>query len=140
MFKRALGLGIVSGLLAGLVSLAYARIYHSSLGADFSRVAKPVGIMTASLAGAVSAAIGYWVLDKWLKQRGEIVFNFLFVILSFATVVGAFGAKLPLDIEAPELFPGLVVPMHFFPALGWFTLKPLFFPRRSPQSGSQGRG
>jgi hypothetical protein len=90
MFKKALGLGIVSGLLAGLVSLAYARIYRSSLGADFSRVAKPVGIVAVSLAGA-------------------------------------FGAKLPLDIEAPELFPGLVVPMHFFPALGWFTLKPLFF-------------
>jgi len=26
----------------------------------------------------------------------------------------------------PELFPGLVVPMLFFPALAWFTLKPLF--------------
>jgi thiol:disulfide interchange protein len=136
MFKRALGLGIVSGLLAGLVSLAYARIYHSSLGADFSRVAKPVGIMAASLVGGVLAAIGYWVFDKWLKQRGEIVFNFLFVILSFATVIGAFGAKLPLDIEAPELFPGLVVPMHFFPALGWFTLKPLFFPKGRSQGGS----
>lgn len=135
MFKKALFLGIVSGLLAGLVSLAYAKLYinflgDSSTGAGFSKVASPLGIILSSLAGGILAAIGYWALDKWLKQRGEAVFNFVFVILSFLTILGPFGAKLPLDITSPELFPGMVIPMHFFPALAWFTLKPLFFRKR----------
>jgi hypothetical protein len=130
MFKSALALGIISGSLAGIASLVYAHVYHSSLGADFSKVATTVSIVATSIIGGALAAIGYWVLDKWLKQKGEIVFNFLFVILSFASMLLAFGAKLPLTLEAPELFPGLVIPMHFFPALAWFTLKPLFIRQR----------
>jgi hypothetical protein len=131
MFKKALSLGIISGLLAGFVSLIYAHVYHASLGADFSKVAGSVAIVTGSLTGGILAAVGYWVFDKWLKQWGEIVFNVLFVILSFATMLPAFGVKLPLDLEAPELFPGLVIPMHFLPALAWFTLKPIFFRQKS---------
>ncbi|HEX9509821.1 MAG TPA: hypothetical protein VF939_05030 [Puia sp.] len=126
MFKKALLLGIVSGLLAGIAALVYARVYHSSLGADFSKVATSVKIVAGSLFGGVLAAIGYWLLDKMLKEKGEIVFNFLFSILSFATLLAPFAVKLPLDIETPELFPGMVIPMHFFPALAWYTLKPLF--------------
>ncbi len=127
MLKKSLALGIVSGLLAGIASLVYAKVYHSSLGADFSKVARTVGILAASVFGTVLAALGYWVLNKWLKDKGEIVFNFLFVLLSFASILGPFATKLPLDLEAPELFPGLVIPMHFFPVLAWHTLKPLFF-------------
>jgi len=126
MFNKALLLGIVSGLLAGVTALVYARVYHSALGADFSKVAWPVRIVAASLFGGVLAAIGYWILDWKLKDKGEIVFNFLFSLLSFASLLAPFGAKLPLDIEAPELFPGMVIPMHFFPALAWYTIKPLF--------------
>ncbi|HMH21692.1 MAG TPA: hypothetical protein VK563_07945 [Puia sp.] len=126
MFKKSLALGITAGILSGIVSLAYAKVYHSSLGADFSKVAGPAAIMTSSLLGAVLAAIGYWALDQKWQRKGEIVFNFLFVILSFATLLAPFGAKLPLDLEAPELFPGLAIPMHIFPALAWFTLKPVF--------------
>jgi len=128
MLKRSLALGIVSGLLAGIVSLAYAKIYHSSLGADFSTVAGMTSILAGSVFGGLLAAFGYWLLTKWLRQKGEIVFNLLFVILSFASVLAPFAVKLPLTLEAPELFPGMVVPMHFFPALAWLTLKPLFFP------------
>ncbi len=127
MLKRSLGLGVVAGMLAGVASLVYARVYHSSLGGEFSKVVKAAGIMASSVFGTVLAALGYWILNKWLKGKGEIVFNFLFVILSFASILGPFATKLPLDIEAPELFPGLVIPMHFFPVLAWHTLKPLFF-------------
>lgn len=127
MFKKSLLLGIVSGIMAGIVSLIYAKVYHSSLGADFSKVATTERIFASSIFGTVLAAIGYWALDKWLRKNGEIVFNLLFAILSFATLLAPFATKLPLDLEAPELFPGMVIPMHLFPALAWFTLKPLFF-------------
>jgi drug/metabolite transporter (DMT)-like permease len=126
MFKKSLALGIVAGLLAGIAGAVYARVYHQSLGADFSKVASTVRIIAASVTGGVLAAIGFTLLDKWLKARGEIVFNLLFSLLSFATLLAPFAVKLPLDLEAPELFPGMVIPMHFFPALAWFTLKPMF--------------
>ena len=126
MFKKLLLLGLVSGVLAGLAGLIYQKIYTNSLGADFSAIAKPVGIVIVSILAGLLASIGYGLLTKWLPRAGEIIFNFVLVILTFASILGPFATKLPLDIEMPELFPGLTVPMHFFPALAWFTLKPLF--------------
>jgi len=126
MFKKLLLLGAAAGLSAGVGSVIYARIYNSSLGTDFSYPVKPVGIIAASLFGCILASVGYWLFSKWLKATGEIVFNFVFTLLSLASIIGPFAFKLPLDIEMPELFPGLVIPMHFFPVLLWFTLKPLF--------------
>src|SRR4051812_33094666 len=114
MLKRLLLLGVTSGVLAGLASVIYQRVYTSSLGADFSAIAKPAAIILSSVVGCLLAAFGYWLLNKWLKSKTEVVFNFTFVILSFASILGAFATKLPLDVASPELFPGLVVPMHFF--------------------------
>jgi ABC-type branched-subunit amino acid transport system permease subunit len=126
MFKRALFLGIVSGLLAGIAGIVYAHIYYSANEADFSKIVTSVKIVSSSLFGGVLAAIGYTLLVKALRTRGEIVFNLLFTILSFASLLLPIAYKLPLTIETPELFAGMVIPMHFFPALGWYTLKPLF--------------
>jgi hypothetical protein len=126
MFKKLLLLGLVSGVLAGLVALIYQKIYTNSLGYDFSAIAKPVNIVIVSILAGLLASIGYGLLTKWLPRAGEIIFNFVFVILTFASILGPFAMKLPLDVEMPELFPGLTVPMHFFPALAWFTVKPLF--------------
>lgn len=126
MFKRSFLLGLVSGLLAGVASLIYAKVYYNSLGVDFSAVAATSSILAASVLGGVLAAVGYWLLNKLLKTKGEIVFNFLFTILSFVTILAPLATRLPLTVEMPELFPGYTVPMHFFPALAWFTLKPLF--------------
>jgi hypothetical protein len=126
MFKKALLLGIVSGLLAGIAGLIYAHLYFTINEADFSKVASAVRILSSSLFGGVLAAIGYTAFLKLLKDKGEIVFNLLFTILSFASLLLPIAFKLPLKIETPELFPGMVIPMHFFPALGWYTLKPLF--------------
>ncbi|NII25453.1 hypothetical protein HB364_10195 [Pseudoflavitalea sp. X16] len=126
MFKRSFLLGLLAGVLAGVASLIYVRVYTSSLGADFSTVASTTSIIVGSVLGGVLAGVGYWLLNKLLKNKGEIVFNFLLTILSFASILAPLAARLPLDVEMPELFPGLTVPMHFFPALAWFTLKPLF--------------
>jgi len=126
MFKRLLLLGVLAGLLAGVASMIYQRVYTSSLGADFSMVISPLSIFASSVLGCLLASIGYWLLDKWLKHRGEVVFNFVFTIVSIVSILAVFAVKLPLNVETPELFPGLAVPMHFFPALGWYTLRPLF--------------
>ena len=126
MLKKSLGLGFISGLLAGIAGVIYAHLYYTINEADFSRVASTINILAASLFGGVLAAIGYTLLDKWLKTRGEIVFNLVFTLISFITLLGPIAVRLPRNIDTPELFPGMVIPMHFFPALAWFTLKPLF--------------
>jgi hypothetical protein len=126
MFKRSLLLGFTAGVLSGIVCLIYQRVYAKTT-ADFSLIAKPFNIVVACIIGCLIAATGYMLFVKWFKSRGEIIFNFVFVIISFATILAAFAAKLPRAVDTPELFPGLVVPMHFFPALAWFTIKPLFF-------------
>ena len=126
MLKKLLILGVVSGILAGIVGLIYQKVYASSLGDGFANVAKPVNIMISCLLGCIIAAVGYFLLSKVLKSNTEPVFNLLFTILTFATILGPIAAKLPLETEMPELFPGLAIPMHFFPALAWYTLKPLF--------------
>lgn len=132
MFKRSILLGAVSGLLAGIASIVYQKVYAASLGYDFAMIAQPVAIFAASMLGGLVAGILFFFLNRWLKARGEVVFNFFFVILSFVSMLLAFAMKLPLEVEMPELFPGLVVPMHFFPALAWFTLKPLFIRSYDP--------
>lgn len=126
MYRKSLALGIVSGLLAGIAGVIYARVYYSINEADFSGVVSTVKIITASLIGGALAAVGYSLLDRWLRARGEIVFNLLFTLISFITLLGPIAVRLPRNIDAPELFPGMVIPMHFFPALAWFTLKPIF--------------
>jgi hypothetical protein len=126
MFKKLLLLGLVSGVLAAVAALIYQKIYTNSLGADFSAIVKPVNIVIVCTLAGLLASTGYGLLTKWLPRAGEIIFNFVLVILTFASILGPFATKLPLEVEMPELFPGLTVPMHFFPALAWFTIKPLF--------------
>jgi len=126
MLKKLLLLGVISGLLAGIASIIYQKVYAASLGEGFNETVTIAKILGSSLAGTLIAAIGYLLLSKVLKGNTEPVFNLLFTILSFVTILAPFAAKLPMTIEAPELFPGLTIPMHFFPALAWFTLKPLF--------------
>ena len=126
MFKKLLLLGLVSGVLAAVAALIYQKIYTNSLGADFSAIVKPVNIVIVCTLAGLLASTGYGLLTKWLPRAGEIIFNFVLVILTFASILGPYATKLPLEVEMPELFPGLTVPMHFFPALAWFTIKPLF--------------
>ena len=113
-------------MLAGIAGVIYAKIYFTANEADFSKVASTVSILAASLFGGVLAAIGYTLSDRLLKTKGEIVFNFIFTLLSFASLLMPIGHRFSPPIDTPELFPGMVIPMHFFPALGWYTLKPLF--------------
>lgn len=119
-------LAVLVGVLSGIAGIIYQKVYIETVGEGFIDIASVKNIMAACLLGAFVAAIGYYLLSLVLKGKTEMVFNILFVILSFASILGPIGFKLPLEQDSPELFPGLTVPMHFFPALGWFALKPFF--------------
>lgn len=129
MLKKILLLALLAvlvGVLSGVAAIVYQKVYIETVGEGFVNIASVASIFKYTLAGAFVAAIGYLLLSLVLKGKTDMVFNLLFVVLTFASILGPIGAKLPLEQEMPELFPGLAVPMHFFPALGWFALKPLF--------------
>ncbi len=126
MFKRFFLHGLVSGLLSALAGYVYYRIWFFATLVDFSMVLGPVRIISLNILAGMVAAFINWLLVSRLKQNGEKVFNLIFSVASFSLVIIPISISLPLDVKFPELFPGLAVPMVFFPALAWFTIAPFF--------------
>jgi len=126
--KKKIIHGTIAGILSGITSVAYMFSYSSNMQVDFSSIANPVMIILTSTIGLLMATIGYWGINKlnWFGVKTELVFNFIFFILSFVSIFGTFGAPLPDGTIKPELFSGMVIPMHFFPMLFWLMLKPVF--------------
>lgn len=133
MFKKLLLLGAITGIASGVASIIYAQVYHGAFGVDFSAVVNPVGLLSSCLFGSVLASVGYWGLSKAITNGTEVIFNIIFVLLSFASILAPLAAKLPYTVDFPELFPGFAIPMHFFPALFWFALRPVFFAKGMSQ-------
>ena len=126
--KRNLIHGAIAGLLSGFTSVAYMNSYSNNMEVDFSATAAPIMIIITSIIGVVIAAVGHWGLHKfnWLGSKTDITFNLIFFFLSFISIFGTFGASLPEGTLKPELFPGMIIPMHFFPILFWLIVKPMF--------------
>jgi hypothetical protein len=118
--------GLTAGILAAVAGIIYFYIYQKALGTEFDKIVNAKSIAGASVLGCLLMAIGYWLLEKFNKEKLKGVMNILIAVLSFASIIGVISMSLPLDIKSPELFPGLVVPMHFFPALAFFCIAPFF--------------
>lgn len=126
MFKTHFYHGLISGIMAALAAIIYSRIHFFATQADFSGIINFGTMISLNLIGCLIFSIAhYFFMSRW-KRKGIIVFHLLITILSFAAVIIPISISLPLSVKNPELFPGLAVPMIFFPALAWFTLKPLF--------------
>lgn len=126
MFKKLFFHAILASLLAFIAALIYRKIYFFATEADFSKVLSAPRMGALCILFCMPAAFLHYGLVRWLGGRGETIFNFLFSALSFACVMIPISYTLPLNIPYPELFPGLGVPMVFFPALAWYTVNPLF--------------
>jgi hypothetical protein len=118
--------GIVAGILSAFASTVYFNMYQSALGTSFDKIINGGSIVGSSILGCVLIATGYFLLFKFKKVTLTGILNILIVLCSFVSIIGPISMSLPLDIETPELFPGLVIPMHFFPALIFFAIAPFF--------------
>jgi Ni,Fe-hydrogenase I cytochrome b subunit len=127
MYKRVFFHALLASALSAIAGIIYYRIYFFATEADYSRILNPLSITGISVFVCMIASFVYFGLTRWLNTKGEIVFNLLFSIVSFACVMVPISLSLPLDIKFPELFPGLAVPMVFFPALAWMTVRPIFY-------------
>ena len=126
MFRRIFFHSLLAGVLSAIAAVIYNRIYFFVTQVNYTKVLNTATFFGLSILVCLVAGFIYWALISWIKKTGEIVFNFLFSIGSFACVMVPISMTLPLDVQFPELFPGLAVPMVFFPALSWYTVKPLF--------------
>lgn len=124
--KKHLIHGVASGVLAAIASIIFLNIYKQLYFVDFSAVIDEVAIIASSIIGCLLMVVGYMILDKIKKQSLYGAMNILIMVFSFLSIVPVMGMTLPLEVEFPELFPGMVVPMHFFPALAFFGLTPFF--------------
>ncbi|MFK7952430.1 MAG: hypothetical protein AB8B73_06255 [Ekhidna sp.] len=124
--KKIFVQGLVAGALSSLAGVVYFNIYQGTLLTEFDRIINMGSIVGASFIGCMLIALGYLALYKLNKPNFQGWLNVLICLLSFVSIISPIGMALPLDIEFPELFPGLVVPMHFFPALAYFTIQPFF--------------
>jgi hypothetical protein len=122
MFKKLFFQAILASSLAFIAALIYRRIYFFATEADFSKVLSTGRIAGLCILFCMPAAFLYYGLVRWLGNKGELIFNFLFSVLSFACVMIPISLSLPLKVQFPELFPGLGVPMVFFLAMVWYTL------------------
>jgi len=117
---------IISAVLASTACLVYNKIYSEAFYVDFSKVMNPIGIIASCLIGCLLMGAASFLVFKWKGRKMIGWLNVLIAILSFVSIIGVLGMVLPLDVESPEMFPGLAIPMHFFPALAFFATFPFF--------------
>lgn len=115
--------------MASLASIIYSKIYSEAFYVDFSGVVGVANMIASCFVGCVLMSVGYKLMVNWKGHRVVGWLNLAYVIISFASIAGVLGFNLPLDVEFPEMFPGLVIPMHFFPALAILSILPFFLPK-----------
>ena len=119
---------IISGLLSGLAAFLYGKVFQEAMLVDYSAVVPTIAMFISSLIGTVLATAGFAGLMRITPRFGEFIFGFLFAMISFLSIAGVFAAQLPDsdDESFYYLIYGFAIPMHFFPFVVWYTLKPLF--------------
>ena len=117
---------LVAGILAAIAANIYNQIYFFATEIDYSKIINVVSLLSLNIIVSLFAGIVYWLLTSLFKNKGAIIFNFVYSVGSFACVIIPIAMTLPLSTPSPELFPGLTVPMVFFPVIAWMTIDPLF--------------
>ena len=126
MGKQIFIQSLVAGILAAVAANIYNQIYFFATQVDYSAIVNTWSLIGLNLLVSFTAGLLYWLLTLRLKKKGAILFNFIYSVGSFACVIIPIALTLPLSTPFPELFPGLTVPMVFFPVIAWMTIDPLF--------------
>ncbi|WP_148230547.1 hypothetical protein [Chitinophaga pinensis] len=116
--------GIAAGILSGLAAFFYHRIYTEVVEVSFARLVSPQSIFSACLFADMLIALFCYTIRSFFKKDMEILTSILVAGSTLLSMIIPFMVSLPLDMEKPELFPGLVIPMQLLPALAWFVVKP----------------
>ena len=121
-------LALISGALSGFGCYSYASVYQELTVIDYSGFIPPSAMFISCFIGCILASAGHALFVKLLPKIGDIIFGFLFAIISFVSILGVFKATLPDNDDESYfyLIYGFAIPMHFFPIIVWNTIKPIF--------------
>lgn len=121
-------LALISGTLSGIGAYLYGSVYQELTVVDYSGFIPSSAIFIACFVGCILASIGHGLFVKFMPKIGDILFGFLFAIISFVSILGVFKATLPDNDDESYfyLIYGFAIPMHFFPIVVWNTIKPIF--------------
>jgi len=128
MFKKSLFHGVSAGILSGFACYVFTTMLKDEFMYEFQDVLPALKLFGACMFGCVLASIGFWSITKLTPKYGEIIFNIIFSFIIFASLIGPMTFHLPLDFDEDltVIFPTFAMTLHFFPALIWFALKPIF--------------
>ena len=124
--KKAILLAGVSAALSITACLIYNKVYSGSFYVDFTKIISPTSVIMTCLVACTIMALGYLLVTRKWPSINMGWLNLVYIILSFASIIMVLSFKLPLEIEFPELFPGLAIPMHFFPVLAFLAIAPFY--------------
>jgi hypothetical protein len=116
----------IPSILASVAGISYQIAYESALNCDFSKLVNPVSITMATTIGCILISLGNLLLIKLKLSRFKGWYFIVINIFSMLSIIGPTGTTLPFDIQSPELFPGLIAPLHLLPALSYITISTFF--------------
>ena len=117
---------LLSSVPATLAGISYQSAYEAALSSDFSIIINPLSISMATTIGCTLMSLGNLLLARLKLSRFQGWYHMLINILSILSIVGPIHTNLPPEIKRPDLFPGLIAPLHLFPALFFITLSTFF--------------
>jgi hypothetical protein len=124
---RILYHGLTAGVMAAITAGTYYILYQELLFTEFKNVISFSSITVTSITACLIMAAGYRLVQaKYNTKKAVGWLGIVYVVLSFVSILKPFLLSLPLNVENPELFPGLAVPMHFFPVISFLAVLPFF--------------
>ena len=123
-FPRIMFAGLVAGVGSAALCVFYKSVYTSYTGFELEQFVNMPNIVLACMAGAIVAALGYFVLCK-LLDRPQFVYSLIAFVGMLATLVRPVAPVLPDGTTAPDEFAWLTIPMHVFTGMIVLTLIPL---------------
>jgi hypothetical protein len=123
MFKKYFFAGLAAGLLSGFAAFFYYNIYTATVNVVYPHIVTPASIFSACIFAGMLIALFCFTTNMLFNKEMEKLNSLLIVGGTMISTGIPFIIGLPLDIERPDLFPGLVVPMQLLPALAWFAIR-----------------
>lgn len=124
--KSILLQGVLAGIIASVYGVIYLYGYQTALRSEFTEIINPFSITIASTVGCLLMSAGCAIVHHFRKKNLLGWLYILISVLSLISILGPISSDLPVEVSNPQLLPGLIAPLHLFPALSFFVLAPFF--------------
>lgn len=104
--------GVVAGVITAILNNLWNFLYPAIGGVNVPEVINAGSITLMSIAPLLIAAVGYFVLSRFM-DNATTIFQGATIVLALLSLFGAFNPPMPV----PDGFAGLSAPMHVIAGL-----------------------